>query len=316
MKNVKIALLQIKGIELDIERNRMIADKYCRMAAESGADIAVFPEMFSIAYPDMVSSPSQNWQKVAFEGKNPDYELIKKYRSYAIDDNHAYLNHFRNLAATLNMAIVVTYMGIGKRHPRNSVLIIDRHGKDLINYSKIHLYAPNIIDAICEPGEEFFVKELDTKAGPVKLGALICADRDIPEPSRILMKKGAELVIICNSCPLVGLDGIVSALVRVRAYENAMAIAICNPPSPIEDGNSTLYYPDGSTAFRAGNDEGVFIATCNLEVIRKYRENTMSGDAFREECFFKDILGGPILHPFKGRKNAIGETPFQYTQSR
>lgn len=50
MKNVKIALLQIKGIELDIERNRMIADKYCRMAAESGADIAVFPEMFSIVF--------------------------------------------------------------------------------------------------------------------------------------------------------------------------------------------------------------------------------------------------------------------------
>lgn len=306
----------MKGVECDIEKNKMIADRYCRQAASMGADIAVFPEMFSIAYPDMVADPRKNWNEVAFEGKEPDHTLIEKYRSYAIDDDHPYLAHFRKLSRELDMAIAVTYMGRGKKAPRNSVIIIDRHGKDVIKYSKVHLYAPNIIDAICEPGEKFFVTELDTRVGTVKLGTLICADRDIPETSRILMKKGAELVVICNSCPLAGLDGIVSAFVRVRAAENAMAIAICNPPAPIEDGHSTLFNADGNIAFRAGTEEGVFIAECDLEKLRHHRSTTMAGDAFREECFFKEFLGGPVLSPFADRKNAIGEVAEQYVKGR
>ncbi len=317
MKNLKIAFLQMNGIELDIEKNQMIADRYCREAAALGADIAVFPEMFSIAYPDGVADPRQHWKEVAFEGKQPDQALVAKYRSYAIGHDHPYLNHFRQLAATLNMAIAVTYMGRGKKAPRNSVLLIDRHGQDVIQYSKVHLYAPNFIDALCEPGEAFFVKELDTKAGPVKVGTLICADRDIPEPARILMKKGAELVLLCNASSIEGFsDGLISDFVRVRAYENAMAIAICNYPAPVEDGHSTLFNANGSIAFRAETEEGLFIAKCDLDALRQHRATTMSGDAFREECFFQEFLGGPILSPFKGRKNAMGEVPFQYTKGR
>ena len=302
----------MNGITLDIDKNTAIADRYCRQAAKSGAHFAVFPEMFNIAYPDIVSDPREHWREVAFQGKKLDKKLIEQYRSYAIDDNHPYLTHFRQLALTLNLGIAVTYMSRGKHAPRNTVLVIDRHGRDVIKYSKIHLFAPNLIDAICEPGEELFVRELDTQAGSIKLGTLICADRDIPELSRILMKKGAEVVILSNSCPLKGLNGIVLDMIKVRAFENAIAVAVCNYPNPIEDGHSTAFNPDGTVVVKAGHEEGIFMAEYDLDKIRHYRETTMMGDAFREEHLYKGLLGGNVLPPFKGRKNAMGERPLQY----
>ena len=43
------------------------------------------------------------------------------------------------------------------------------------------------------PGEDFRVAELDTACGRVKVGAMICYDREFPESARILMLRGAEL---------------------------------------------------------------------------------------------------------------------------
>ncbi len=314
MSMFKIALLQMDGVRLDVQKNIPTADSYCRKAAKLGAHLAVFPEMYNIAYPDIISDPRSYWHEVEFEGRQPDMDLIQQYRNYAIDDHDPYLNHFRKLAEELEIAIAVTYLSKGKKAPRNTVLVIDRYGKDVIKYSKIHLFAPNLIDAICEPGEEFFVHDLDTQIGKVKLGALICADRDIPEPSRILMKKGAEIVIMPNSSPLKGLNGIVLDMIKIRAYENAIAFAVCNYPEPIEDGHSTAFNPDATVVIKAGMDEGIFMAEYDLNEIRHYRKTTMMGDAFREETLFKGLLGGQVLPPFEGRKNAMGETPYQYSR--
>ncbi len=43
------------------------------------------------------------------------------------------------------------------------------------------------------PGEDFYVTDLDTARGPVRVGAMICYDREFPESARLLMLKGAEL---------------------------------------------------------------------------------------------------------------------------
>lgn len=289
---LKIALLQMNPVEKNIEKNIKIAKEFCRNAAKKGAHFAVFPEMFNIGYPMPYKGTNafKQWKEVAFNNKKADPDnLIPKYRSFAIEDNHPYVNDFRSLAKELEMAIAITYMSKGTTNPRNTVLVIDRYGKDLLKYSKIHLFAPFMIDAICEPGEKFIVKELDTQVGKIKLGALICADRDIPEPARILMKKGAELVIIPNSCPLLGLNGIVFDTVKVRAFENAMGIVICNYPSPKNDGGSAAFYPDGSVLFKADHKEDVHVIDYDIAKLRQYRKETACGDAFREEIYFKNI---------------------------
>ena len=64
--------------------------------------------------------------------------------------------------------------------------------------------------------------------------------KQFPESARILMLKGAELLLVPNACPME-LNRL--SQLRGRAYENMLAIATCNYPSPYPDcnGHSTLF---------------------------------------------------------------------------
>src|SRR5262245_58338923 len=52
------------------------------------------------------------------------------------------------------------------------------------------------------PGDDFYVCTLDTEQGELKVGAMICYDREFPESARILMLKGAELILTPNACDM------------------------------------------------------------------------------------------------------------------
>lgn len=69
---------------------------------------------------------------------------------------------------------------------------------------------------------------------------MICFDREFPESGRILMLKGAELVLVPNACPME-----INRLSELRgcAFENMFAIATANYPSTKFDcnGHSTLF---------------------------------------------------------------------------
>lgn len=75
---------------------------------------------------------------------------------------------------------------------------------------------------ISAAGEDFYVADLDTESGIVKVGAMICFDREFPESARILMLKGAEIILVPNACPLE-----INRLsqLRARAYKNMLGIA-------------------------------------------------------------------------------------------
>ena len=77
------------------------------------------------------------------------------------------------------------------------------------------------------PGEAFPVATLDTAGGPVRVGVMICFDREFPESARALMLAGAELVLTPNACPLT--DDRIGQF-RARALENMLAVAMVNYP--------------------------------------------------------------------------------------
>ena len=56
------------------------------------------------------------------------------------------------------------------------------------------------MEAALTPGDDFYVCTLDTAKGDVRIGAMICYDREFPESARILMLKGAELILTSNAC--------------------------------------------------------------------------------------------------------------------
>ena len=254
--------------------------KACREAKEKGADIAIFPEMWSCGY--------------AF----PHEEA--SLRACAISCDSSFVKRFSALAAELDMAIAITFLEQYEPKPRNTVCLFDRHGKLQFRYSKVHIYdfGEEDDEGVLSAGDTFFVADLDTKDGDIKVGSMICYDREFPESARILMLKGAELLLVPNACPME-LNRL--AQLRGRAYENMLAIATCNYPSPHPDcnGRSTLfdgvvYLPELSGSrdtcvLEADESEGVFVAELDVNMLRNYRHCEVWGIKNRRPELYGEI---------------------------
>ena len=116
---MKIALLQILPTG-SLNGNREKGVEACRKAKVLGADIALFPEMWSSGY---VFPHDEEWLK-----KN----------SVSLDS--AYVKRFSGLARELQMAIAITLLEKHEANPRNTVCLFDRHGKLVYRYSKVHIF--------------------------------------------------------------------------------------------------------------------------------------------------------------------------------
>lgn len=284
-QNLKVALMQLLP-EKSIEENLLKGIDYCRKAKEMGADIALFPEMWSVGY----DIP----------------EDLDQLRSISIDESSDFIMTFKNLAKELNMAIGLTYLESYEPLPRNTLMLIDLQGREALKYAKVHTCDFGE-ECRLTPGDDFYVTELDTSIGPVKIGAMICYDREMPESARILMLKGAEIILVPNACPME--INRISQL-RGRAYENMVGIATVNYPKgqPDCNGHSTAFdgiaYKPTENASRdtliieADESEGIFMAEFPLEEIRDYREREVHGNAYRHPQKYKLLISVRIEAPF------------------
>ena len=178
---LKIALLQIAPCG-SLEGNLNKGMEYCRRAKEAGAEIALFPEMWSNGY-DIYNRPVEAWTKEAIR---IDSDFVKAFAS---------------LAKELRMAIGLTLLEETAGGPRNTLVLFDRFGEQKWTYAKVHTCDFDVERNLC-PGEDFYVTALDTALGQVQVGGMICYDREFPESARILMLKGAELILVPNACPM------------------------------------------------------------------------------------------------------------------
>lgn len=209
--------------------------------------------------------------------------------SLAIKKDSDFINEFRELAAELQMAIGITFLEAHDTKPLNSVIFFDRSGREILHYSKVQTCAFDL-EKVLSGGDDFYVADLDLGRGTVKIGTMICFDREFPESARILMLKGAELILAPNACPME--INRLSAL-RTRAYENMVAVATCNYPEghPDCNGHSTLFdgvpwLPDESgvrdmCVMETPGEPGVYIATLDLDMLRTHRSNDIMGDKYR-----------------------------------
>lgn len=284
--NLKIALLQIAPCRT-LAENLEKGIRYCRKAKESGADIALFPEMWSNGY-RIYDRPVEEWKAEAIPA---DSDFIKA---------------FGRLAKELNMAVGITLLEQYGDAPRNSLVLFDRFGKQKFVYAKVHTCDFDV-ERNLAPGEDFYVTDLDTACGEVKVGAMICYDREFPESARILMLKGAELILVPNACPME-----INRLsqLRARAYENMTAIATCNYPETVPDCNGgssvfdgVAYLPtlEGSRdtcILQADGQEGIYIADLDVGQLRDYREKEVHGNAFRHPKKYGLLTETEIQEPF------------------
>lgn len=287
---LKIALLQLMP-EGSLKDNMEKGIAACKEASERGADIALFPEMWSNGY-DIPKS-------------------LNVLKGMAIAADSEFVNAFQKLAKELKMAIGITYLEQHEPFPRNTISLFDRNGNLVYCYAKVHTCDFGE-EARLDPGDEFFVGDLETKSGCIKVGSMICYDREFPESARILMLKGAELLLVPNACPME-----INRLsqLRGRAYENMLAIVTCNYPAnqPDCNGHSTLFdgvaylpeLPDSrdTCVFEAGEEEGIFMVELDVDMLREYREQEVHGNAYRRPQKYGILLEETVEEPFV-RKDA------------
>ena len=287
-----MALLQLVPGE-SLEENQKKGIEACQRAKAMGADIALFPEMWSNGY-RLFGRPAEEW------------------KAEAIPVAGDFVQSFGILAKELDMAVGITFLEEWEGGPRNSLALFDRHGKLAFTYAKVHTCDFDVERNLTR-GEDFLVTELDTASGPVQVGAMICYDREFPESGRILMLKGAEIVLVPNACPME-----INRLsqLRARAFENMMGIATCNYPETVPDCNGhsnafdgVAYLPElpgsrDTCILEADGREGIFLAVFALDQLREYRREEMHGNTFRRPEKYGILLDEEVKAPFirEGRR--------------
>ena len=271
----KVAILQKRSLARKISENINIVISSMECAAKNNADILLLPECFITGY------------ELPIENKD------------ALANDSEFIFALCLAAQKLHIGVVATALTTGKTKPQNSAFVIDREGKILMKYAKVHT-CDFADEKFLESGDEFKVCDFHG----IKIGIMICYDREYPESARILMLKGAEIIFVPNDC------GAMKPRVQTlstRAYENMVGIAMANPNGR-NRGNSCAFSPicwdkDGicvdNTIFLADDmTEGLYYASFDMEQLRSYREREMMGNTFRKVKAYEELLSDSIAYPF------------------
>lgn len=120
-------------------------------------------------------------------------------------------------------------------------------------------------------------------------------------------KKGAEIALFPNACPME-----INRLsqLRARSYENMTAIATCSYPETVPDCNGCSSVFDGiaylpelensrdTCILQADGTEEVFLATLDLDMLRKYRQTEVHGNAYRHPQKYGLLVCSEKKEPF------------------
>jgi len=265
----------------------------CAKAKEMGTDLAVFPEMWNIGY------------------KLPESdESYDTWKQRSISEESEYFQRFVECARQNEIAIALTYLNKNKdKKPYNSVSLIDKMGEIRLTYSKVHT-CDFSDEKYITPGQSFQVCELDVGSHVIKVGAMICYDREFPESARVLMLKGAEIIIIPNACEI---DINRKSQLRARAYENMTGCVLVNYPGKVCKGGSIAFDGLSFTEAKDGEDglsrdmtiseadekESIIIAEFDIEKLRRYREKETWGNSYRKPRSYSEIVSNEVKGPFK-----------------
>ena len=273
--NFKVAILQKRSCNREMEQNTDTIIANMALAAENKADILLIPECFITGY----ELPIDNQD--------------------ALTDDCEYINRICAAAKQYHIGVIATALTQGVEKPQNSAYVINKDGRILMKYSKVHTC--DFADERClESGSEFKVCDFHG----IKLGIMICYDREYPESARVLMMKGAEIILVPNDCG--AMKPRIQAL-STRAYENMVGIAMANP-NGANAGNSCAYSPicwdedgecvDNTLLLADDMTEGLYYADFDMDVIRSYRKSEMMGNTFRKVKAYEELMSREIRDPF------------------
>lgn len=249
---MKIALCQLSVSDQRAD-NISRAKTMLIRAAEQKAELAILPEMFSIAYDTRLfaaaSEPCPNGESGSMLSKTAKETgmFIIGGSVPEIDDNKIY----------------------------NTSMVFGPDGGFLGKYRKSHLFDVDI------PGK-FRFKESDVITRgenyplmvdtPLKTAVAICFDIRFPEWSRLMMQQDADVIALPAAFSNNTGPRHWELLQRARALDNQVFVAAVSPAhSKSAWGHSMLVSPDGVVLHDCGTDECVEVLDADPSLLEEMR---------------------------------------------
>jgi predicted amidohydrolase len=256
MSKPRVALIQMH-VEEDKLKNIEIASEFVKKAAEQGIDMAVLPEMFNCPY------KTSNFPVYA-EGEGGEcYTLLSK------------------LAKTYGIYLAAGTMPEKDDEGRvfNTSYVFDRQGCKIGKHRKMHLF-----DIAVEGGQHFKESETLTPGNEVtvfdtefgKIGLAVCYDFRFPELSRLMVDKGAKVLIVPAAFNMTTGPAHWEVMFRSRAIDNQVYTIGVAPARDVDScytsyGNSIIVSPWGDMVVRMDEKEGFVISTLDLDYVERVR---------------------------------------------
>ncbi|WP_257347299.1 nitrilase-related carbon-nitrogen hydrolase [Pseudalkalibacillus decolorationis] len=242
---LKVAAIQLQAFPGQRDKNIRNCIEMVEKAAEQGAELIVLPELWVSGY-YLTKDEFQSLQEV------PTGETVSL---------------FQKLAKKLGVMLIVPYVEGENEHLYISLAVIETTGEVLANYRKSFLWGRE--KEIFTPGERVY-NAIDTSKG--KIGVLICADIEFPEPSRILALQGVELIIV-PSVWSYGAETRWDIQLPARALDNSVYILGVNTVNEGSCGKSKLVAPNGEVLCEASRSEqSILIHDVDFSIIPDVRK--------------------------------------------
>jgi predicted amidohydrolase len=256
---IKVAAAQMKfraAIPENLESIREMIVK----AARAKCDVILFPEC-------------------AVTGYNIDF---RKLNPLAIE---ASIQSISEVARQRQINVLLGSPTFEKKRLFNSLIVIDRKGRQIFRYHKIHLTSRDALTF--EPGNSLALFEIDR----IPCTAIICHERRYPELVRLPVMLGAQILFHANA----GLDTLAVSKskrngrdgIAVRAFENQIYCIFANSVGPQggsrwSAGDSKIVAPNMETLAIANNrDETLVQANIDLSASgRKYALEALTAPKF------------------------------------
>jgi predicted amidohydrolase len=242
----------------DLEANSATVARLTTVAADRGARLAVFPELFLPAYALKTLAGDPSLDVVPGAGDTDD----------AVDDPR--LDAVAEAAAASGTAVLVG-ASVRRGDRRTISLLLAEPGAGIrAVYDKQHLWADDE-QAIFVPGTS--ATTITIEGWELALG--VCYDGCFPEHARAAALSGAD-GYLCPSAYLVGSELRRDLYYAARALENTMYVVFTNVIGAADgdefNGGAAIYAPDGRAIVRADDTTEVVIAAdldrVELETVR------------------------------------------------
>ena len=227
------------------EKTLKKAEIFIRHAADCGAKLICFPEQFATGWDP---KPKNNIQ----------------------DIQGSITTTLQNYAKAYRIGIIGSLRERNDPLPKNSAVVINREGRIIAKYAKVHLFSMGDEHKGSSPGTNLGIFTFDS----LTCGIAICYDLRFPELFRIYAQKGVHVVFVPSAWPQSRIKHW-ELFIKARAAENQMYIIGVNTTgkTPVDQysGASMTADPHGMIISRANDAEQLLFSDLDPGDVEKLR---------------------------------------------